>query len=139
MTQHPASTTSTTTIETTIETADHTALIDAYLAAYGEPAETTRRELITRAFAPDAVLADPPFVAAGHDELHATFGAVQAQFPGHRFTRTSGVDEHHDVARYRWSLNGPDGTPAVAGMDVVTFRDGRIERVTGFFGDAPER
>ena len=121
------------------DTTQHTSVIDTYLAAYGEPAEDTRRDLIAAAFTADAVLADPPFVATGHAELHATFGAVQAQFPGHRFTRTSAVDEHHDVARYRWSLDGPDGTPAVAGLDVVVFRDGRIERVSGFFGDPAER
>ena len=28
---------------------------------------------------------------------------------------------------------------AVAGLDVVVFRDGRIERVSGFFGDPAER
>jgi len=117
----------------------HTDLIDTYLTAYGEPSEAARRELIELAFAADAVLADPPFVASGHAELHASFGAVQAQFAGHRFARTSAVDEHHDVARYRWSLNGPDGSPAVSGVDVVTFRDGKIAQVTGFFGEPADR
>lgn len=118
---------------------EHTSLIDTYLAAYGEPDESTRTSLIAAAFAPDAVLADPPFVATGHAELHATFGAVQAQFPGHRFTRTSAVDAHHDTARYTWRLDGPDGTTAVAGTDVVTFSGDRIGKVVGFFGDvAPQ-
>jgi hypothetical protein len=126
-----------------------TDLIDTYLAAYGEPDTDARTALIASAFTTDAVLADPPFAATGHAELHATFGAVQAQFPGHRFTRTSAVDEHHDTARYTWSLDGPDGTPAVAGMDVVSFASGgvdgvdgagdRIARVVGFFGDVPAR
>lgn len=110
-------------------------LIDTYLAAYGEPDPARRRELIEAAFTSDAVLADPPFIATGLDELHATFAAVQDQFPGHRFRRRSDVDQHHDAARYRWSLDGPDGTSAITGHDVVMFADGKIRRVTGFFGD----
>ena len=56
-----------------------TETIDTYLAAYGEPDPDRRRELIVAAFADGGVLADPPFVATGHDELHATFAAVQEQ------------------------------------------------------------
>ena len=112
-----------------------TETIDTYLAAYGEPDPDRRRELSVAAFADGGVLADPPFVATGHDELHATFAAVQEQFPGHRFRRCSEVDEHHDAARYRWSLESPDGTVAVAGTDYVLFVAGKIVRATGFFGD----
>jgi hypothetical protein len=117
---------------------DHENLIDTYLAAYGEPDESTRATLIAEVFAADATLADPPFSAHGHDELSTTFGTVQGHYPGHRFARTSVVDEHHDTARYTWALDGPDGSTAVAGMDVVTFgSDGKIAGVTGFFGDLP--
>lgn len=115
---------------------DHEQLIDTYLQAYGEPDEPRRAELIAAAFAAGAKLADPPFEAAGHAELSGAFAAVQAQFPQHRFTRTSVVDQHHDVARYTWSLNGPDGDAAVSGTDFVRFDgDGKIAAVTGFFGD----
>jgi hypothetical protein len=108
--------------------------IDAYLQAYSEPDDDRRRELIERAFAPDATLADPPFDAAGHDALHATFGAVLDQYPRHRFRRVSDVDAHHDAARYRWQMVGPDGTIAFAGTDVVRFDDaGKIASVVGFF------
>ena len=36
--------------------------------------------------------------------------AVQAQFPGHTFRRTSAVDGHHGFARYEWEMLAPDGT-----------------------------
>lgn len=117
---------------------EHTTLIDTYLEAYGEPDDARRAELVARVFSATATLADPPFAATGHAELAGTFGAVLAQFPGHRFTRTSAIDEHHDTARYGWALTGPDGAVAVAGMDVVRFGDdGLIADVTGFFGDLP--
>ena len=113
-------------------------LVDTYLAAYNEPDDARRRELTAAVFASDAHLADPPFEATGHDELGGAFGAVQAQFPGHRFERTSGIDEHHGTARYSWSYVGPDGDEAFGGMDVVSIVDDRIARVVGFIGALPD-
>jgi hypothetical protein len=116
----------------------HQQTIDDYLTAYGETDSAQRRALIEQSFTPDATLADPPAAATGHDELDGLFAAVQQQFAGHHFERTSGIDEHHDIARYNWSLVADDGTVAVAGLDVVRFAsDGRIDHVVGFFGDVP--
>jgi hypothetical protein len=123
-----------TSAETSTETSTSVDTIEAYLQAYSEPDADRRRELIERAFTPDATLADPPFEAAGHDALHATFGAVLDQYPRHAFRRTSDVDAHHDAARYQWQMVGPDGTVAFAGTDVVRFdRSGKIASVVGFF------
>lgn len=117
-------------------TTTHDTTIDIYLTAYGEPDDVARAGLIAQAFADDATLTDPPFTATGHATLSASFAAVQAQFPEHRFVRTSAVDAHHDMARYTWALNGPDGSTSVAGSDFVCFdAEGRIASVTGFFGD----
>jgi hypothetical protein len=64
---------------------------------------------------------------------------VQSQFPGHQIRRTSAIDAHHDEIRFGWELAGPDGTIAVAGIDVGTVAtDGRLARITGFFGAVPE-
>jgi hypothetical protein len=117
---------------------DSATTIDTYLEAYGEANATARRALIERAWAPDGALIDPPMDASGHDAIDAMFAAVQDSFPGHRFHRTSGVDEHHASARYSWQLVAPDGAVAVSGLDVASFDDtGRLARVTGFFGDLP--
>jgi len=63
---------------------------------------------------------------------------VQAKFPGHRFRRRSGVDTHHNQLRFAWDLVSPDGTVIVAGVDVGALAvDGRLQRITGFFGEAP--
>lgn len=112
--------------------------IHDYLTAYGEPDPKRREALIASAFAPDAMLADPPFSAKGHAELGQAFASVQSQFPGHHFERTSAVDEHHGFARYTWSLIDPEGTPALSGTDMVAFdAEARITHVVGFFGDPP--
>ena len=126
--------------DTAVSTQDITATVDAWLAAYGEPDDAARAAAVERLWAPDGHLFDPPFAAAGHDEITGATGAVQQQFPGHRFARTTGVDAHHGIARYGWQLVGPDGAVAVAGLDVcVVGEDGRLNRVVGFFGDLPPR
>jgi hypothetical protein len=64
--------------------------------------------------------------------------AIQARFPDHRFRRCSGVDTHHDQLRFAWDLAGPDGAVVVAGLDLGELAgDGRLRRITGFFGDLP--
>ena len=76
--------------------------------------------------------------AEGHAALGEMVAAVQARFPGHRFHRTSGVDVHHDQLRFAWELRGPDGAVAAAGIDVGGLAsDGRLARITGFFGEVP--
>ena len=67
--------------------------------------------------------------ARGHAALGEMVSGVQAKFPGHRFRKRSGVDTHHDQLRFAWDLVTPDGA--------VVVTDGRLERITGFFGEAP--
>src|SRR3712207_1006100 len=120
-----------TTTESTLTTT-----IDRHLTAYGEPDAALRAGLIAEAWAEDGRLVDPPATGEGHDGISALAGAVQQQFPGHRFRRTSDVDAHNDAARYAWELVGPDGTVAVSGIDVAEVApDGRLRRITGFFGE----
>ena len=77
--------------------------------------------------------------AAGHAEISELHAALQGQFPGHRFRRSSAVDTHHDRFRVGWELVGPDGAVALAGTDVGELtEDGRLRAITGFFGDLPQ-
>lgn len=117
-------------------TLDLTHVIDTHLDAYAEPDAERRQALVAEVWRTDGRLIDPPFDGTGHDEIAAMTDAVLAHYPGHTFTRTTAIDEHHGVARYGWALVGPDGEPAVTGTDVVDLDDdGRIARVLGFFGD----
>ena len=55
--------------------------------------------------------------------------------PGRRIVRTSEVDAHHFVCRFNWQLMRGDGTRGAESVDFVEFAaDGKICRVTGFFG-----
>lgn len=114
--------------------------IDTHLAAYGEPDAQRRAELFARVWARDGQLIDPPLDAVGLDAISGMAAAVQGQFPGHTFRRTSAVDEHHGFARYEWELVAPDGTVAITGIDVAELgEDGRLVRVVGFLGPIAAR
>jgi hypothetical protein len=122
--------------DTALDNATLTSTIDTYLDAYGEADPVRRMQLIEQVWAADGRLLDPPLDGQGHTGISELTPMVHAHFPGHTFRRTTAVDAHHDVARYGWELAGPDGTVAVAGLDVVEFgSDGKIVRVLGFFGD----
>ncbi|QSQ27490.1 nuclear transport factor 2 family protein [Pyxidicoccus parkwayensis] len=118
---------------------DLTKTIDLYLSAWNETQPTRRAELISQVWATDGRLIDPPHAAQGHTGINDMMGALHTQFPGHRFRRASGIDSHHDQVRFAWELVGPNGAVAVAGMDVGELSaDGRLRRITGFFGPLPE-
>ena len=83
---------------------------------------------------------DPLLYATGHADIAALADVVIEHYPGFAFRRTSGVDAHHDHLRFAWELVGPDGAVAITGLDVGELDDdGRLRRITGFFGDLPGR
>ncbi|MEO5842058.1 MAG: nuclear transport factor 2 family protein [Acidimicrobiales bacterium] len=117
---------------------DLTTTVDTYLAAWNETDQDQRAVLIEKAWAADGRLIDPPLAAAGHTGIDEMTATMQEHFPGHYFRRTSGIDTHHDHLRFAWELVGPDGTVAIAGIDVGELADdGRLRHITGFFGDLP--
>jgi hypothetical protein len=117
---------------------DLTTTIDLYLSAWNEPDPVRRVELIEQVWAADGRLIDPPVAAEGHQAISDTASALQAQFPGFRFQRSSGIDAHHGQLRFAWELVSPDGAVALSGIDVGEVNaDGRLQRITGFFGELP--
>jgi hypothetical protein len=119
---------------------DLTTTIDTYLAAWNETDPARRTELIEQVWATDGRMIDPPLASEGHAGISDHIAALHAQFPGHRFRRASGVDSHHGDLRVAWELIAPDGTVALTGLDIATLAaDGRLQRVTGFFGELPLR
>ncbi|MGH2588734.1 MAG: nuclear transport factor 2 family protein [Dehalococcoidia bacterium] len=117
---------------------DVTTTIDTYLAAWTEADPARRAALIEQVWAADGRLIDPPLAAEGRPSISDMFAALQGQFPGHRFRRSSGIDTHHEYLRFAWELVTPEGEVALAGLDVGELaQDGRLRRITGFFGPLP--
>jgi hypothetical protein len=117
---------------------DPATTVDEYLAMWNETDPVRRAEHIERAWATDCRYVDPMFEAEGYGGLSEMVAGVHAKLPGHRFRRISGVDAHHDSLRFAWELAAPDGAVTVAGVDVGGLdADGRLSRMTGFFGDLP--
>jgi hypothetical protein len=120
-------------------TRDITTTVDAYLAMWNEEDPGRRADLIEQAWTTDGSYLDPLLEADGYAALDTMVAAVHAQYPGHRFRRTSGIDAHHDQVRFGWELAAPDGAVTVAGVDIGTVAfDGRLRSITGFFGELPE-
>ena len=123
---------------TNTDTTDITTVVDTYLAMWNEPELGDRALLIERAWTADGRYVDPLQEATGHAAMSEMVDAIQERFPGHTFRRQSGVDAHHDQVRFAWDLAGPDGTVVVTGLDLGELApDGRLRRITGFFGDLP--
>ena len=117
---------------------DVTRTVDTYLAMWNETDPARRSQHIERAWVADGHYVDPLAEATGYAALGAMVSGVQTKFPGHRFRRTSGVDVHHDQLRFGWELAAPDGSVVVGGLDVGAMApDGRLRRITGFFGEIP--
>jgi hypothetical protein len=113
-------------------------LTQRYIAAWNETDEQARRQAVEELYTDDARYVDPMVEATGPEQIAATIGAVQQQFPGFVFRLTGPVDGHHDQARFSWEL-GPEGSAApIAGFDVaVTDGHGRIRSVLGFLDRVP--
>jgi SnoaL-like domain len=117
---------------------DLTATIDTYLAAWNETDASRRAELVGTVWVADGQLIDPPATGEGHAGISDLAAALHAQFPGHVFRRSTAVDAHHDTFRFGWELVGPDGSIALAGVDVGQIdQSGQLQRVSGFFGELP--
>ena len=117
---------------------DVTTTVDKYLAMWNETDLALRADVIRAAWIESGHYIDPLMEGRGHDGLSAMVDGVQAQFPGARFRRTTGVDEHHALIRFGWELVGADGNAIAAGLDIgVVADDGRLDRIAGFLGDLP--
>jgi hypothetical protein len=113
-------------------------VVAAYGAAWNEPDEGRRRELLEQGWADDGVYCDPTASVAGRDALVAHIGGFHDQLPGVRIELTSQVDEHHGWLRFAWTMVGADGATLTEGFDVGELaEDGRLRRIIGFFGPFP--
>lgn len=117
---------------------DATAIADSYIAMWNATDGDRRRALIAQVWAAAARYRDPMLAGDGHDGIDAMVQAVHAQYPGHRFSRTSAVDCHNDRIRFGWALGAAGAAPLVTGVDFgVLADDGRLQEIAGFFDAMP--
>ena len=113
-------------------------VVDGWLASYADPDAARRTAAIRASWNAEGRLVDPPMEARGHQGISDQAATLLAQFPGHRFERTTAIDAHHQFLRYGWKLVDANGAGVLEGLDVMELDvDGRIARVVGFFGAQP--
>lgn len=110
-----------------------------FLAGWNEPDPVRMRQLFEEALTPDVAFTDPNYQIIGIDAFIDQVEEFRAEEPGSRLAPTSGVDMHHDRARYGWVVLRRDGT-RFEGFDAVSLdlSQGKIRRIDGFFGALPE-
>jgi hypothetical protein len=110
-----------------------------YIAAWNETDAERRRALIARTWAEDARYVDSHRDSTGHAAIDAMIATVQQRFPGYRFRLSSGIEVHHDRARFSWIAGGTEEAPLFfGGTDfAVLASDGRLGAVTGFTDAVP--
>ena len=112
------------------------ATIDRYVDSWNETDADARFAICREVWADDGRYVDPLVDATGPQAIADGLGGLQAQFPGHRVERVTGIDAHHDQARFGWTISGPDGSVVFAGIDIVAVAaDGRLRTIAGFLGD----
>ncbi len=115
-------------------------VVQAYGDSWNELDEAKRRVLLEQAWADDGVYTDPSADLHGREALIAHIGAFHKDgMPGVRIIPSSGVDEHHGRLRFTWRMEGADGSTIIEGIDFGELaRDGRLQRIVGFFGPPPD-
>jgi hypothetical protein len=115
-------------------------VIDNYFAAWNEGDPMRRREMLERAITPEAELVDPTGRWRGIDGVSERIGNYLSSAPGTRVVPASGLDAHHDVVRYAWSVMDGEGREIIGGIDIADrAEDGRLTRIAMFHGPLPPR
>src|ERR671911_1192220 len=116
-----------------------------YIEAWSTPDAALRRELLDMSLADDGTYTDPAYEVRGKEELADLIGrslsgeAYNGAGAGARIPISSGVDQHHGMFRFSWVMIDPQEQQILLeGMDFVDLAaDGRLQRITGFFGTFP--
>ena len=115
-----------------------TRLIDVMLSAWNSREDARLEQIVAESLAGDFEFCDPPHDITGHAAFIAMVKTFWADNGECRISRTSGIDAHHDRARYSWAIEWPDGRK-FEGLDAVQLdaATGKVRRVDGFFGPLP--
>ena len=111
--------------------------VDAYCAAWNATDPARRLLLLEQSWSADGRYVDPTADVRGRQALADHIGAFQRD-TGATLTVTSAADAQGDRGRFTWEMGDPDGGVLIEGIDFFELDDdGRIARITGFFGVSP--
>lgn len=97
-----------------------------------------RFTLLSEVCADDVTYSNPLRNCSGVRALAELISDMTVAYPGYLPTRTSGVDAHHDAARYAWALRDRAGQAVLGGIEIVRFTpDARLTSIVCFFGQPP--
>lgn len=115
-----------------------TRCIDAMLVIWNCRDADVMAKAVEEALDPDLEFCDPLHDIRGHQAFMDMVKAFWAKYPEARLRRSSGIDAHHDRARYAWAIDLPGGH-CFEGFDAVTLdrTSGKVRRIDGFFGPLP--
>ena len=117
-----------------MESIDYDTLMQANAArVFSERDPARRLTAIRELYASDAVLTDPEGVFKGEAAISGAVTDLLSKLPPtFAFTPRGPAVGHHGVGRLIWKAGPPNGPPAVTGMDVAHFKDGRIHALYVF-------
>lgn len=113
---------------------------DILLSAWNERDPVKLREKVAQSVTDDLIFTDPHYAIQGIDAFVDMVEEFFARVGDVRLERTSGIDVHHDRARYSWQIVWPDGK-IFEGFDASAFdpESQKICRIDGFFGPLPAK
>ncbi len=121
-----------------MESIDYDRLMQANASrVFSERDPALRLCAIRELYTSDALLTEPDGVFKGEVAISDAVTRMLSNLPQtFSFTPLGVAIGHHGVGRLLWKGGPPDGPPAVTGMDVAHFREGRIERLFVFLDPA---
>ena len=112
-------------------------ITDQYCDVWNEPDLDTKKNKLSQIWDNESKYIDPRSNLKGIDELVNHIHRIQAARPGSKIVRTSQIDLHHEIGRFRWLLEDQNGSIQLEGMDIIHFdrEFTKIELIVGFFGN----
>jgi hypothetical protein len=109
------------------------------LAAWNERDTKKIREHLGKAVTKVVEIVDPNYEIEGIGAFAKMIKEFRIKYPAAVCVRASGIDMHHDRARYAWSVIIGEKT-RVDGFDAVALsrKSRKVKRVDGFFGPLPK-
>jgi hypothetical protein len=112
--------------------------VHAYAAAWNEPDETRRRELVASCWADTGTLTSPAVHYVGREALLEDIAKFHRERPGWRAIFTSGLDTHHNVTRFSVAIVDGTDNAVAEGLDIAEIgSNGLLTRIITFWGTPP--